>query len=217
MAAKCEKDKRSLDHELRLVADPDAKELWRSKVAAADERLADAKRSLARKKEQAELFGVGAGGGAAGGGGGGGGAASRPGYVGPTNDELLDKTEKVHDDIELHLRNALNVVNDTDELADATLETLGRQREQIENVHKTVLSIDEALTRSDALLRTFGKRMMTDKIMQVFFALNLLAVVGVVVYMAVSKSGLTSDDGAADDATPGSDDVVAGRRQMLRW
>jgi hypothetical protein len=59
------------------------------------------------------------------------------------------------------------VVSDTEELGSSTLEQLAKQREQIIDVHKTVLRVDEALTRSDALIRTFSKRMATDKIIQV--------------------------------------------------
>lgn len=64
-------------------------------------------------------------------------------------------------------QSTLNIVGDTEELGSATLEQLVKQRQQLEDVHKTVLRVDEALNRSDALIRTFGKRMATDKIIQV--------------------------------------------------
>lgn len=223
-AAKVETAKRSLDLQLRTVRDDDAKDGWASHISAADERFAAAKRSLALKKEQAELFGKAAADGGAGG--------NTPGYKGPTNDQYLDLTDKVHDDIDASLANTLQVVNDTEDLATATAEQLAKQREQITDVHQSVLSIEEALKRSDALLRTFGKRMATDKMIQLFFMLNVVGAVGLIVYMVLQDQGIgSSDDGgqAADDAVPGADDTVSASttddgtaaaavaRHFLRW
>lgn len=223
-AAKVETAKRSLDLQLRTIRDDDAKDSWATHINAADERFAAAKRSLALKKEQAELFGKAAAEGGAG-------AGNTPGYKGPTNDQYLDLTDKVHDDIDASLANTLQVVNDTEDLATATAEQLAKQREQITDVHHSVLSIEEALKRSDALLRTFGKRMATDKMIQLFFMLNVVGAVGLIVYMVLQDQGIgSSDDGgqAADDAVPGADDKVsastttdddtpAATRHFLRW
>jgi SNARE protein len=205
-AAKVETAKRSLDLQLRTIRDDDAKDGWAAHISAADERFAAAKRSHSLKKEQAELFGrtAAAHGSSAG--------AAAAGYRGPTNDEYLDRTDAVHDDIDASLQATLQVVNDTEDLAAATAEQLAKQRDQIVDVHQSVLSIEDALKRSDALLRTFGKRMATDKMIQLFFMLNAVGVVGLIVYMVLQDQGVgASDDGgqAADDATPGADDATA--------
>ena len=94
-----------------------------------------------------------------------------------------------------------------------------------------MLGIEDALKRSDALIRTFSKRMATDKMIQMFFMLNFLAVIGIIVYAVLKDQGLGDDDAPADDATPGSDDAVATdatttdatttaattARHLLRW
>lgn len=218
-ASKVEQAKRSLDLQLRTIRDEDVKDGWADHIRAADERFASAQRSLVQKREQAELFGR-ANGDVAG-------VAGAAGYRGPTNDQYLDMTAKVHDDIDASLQNTLNVVNDTEDLAHATAEQLAKQREQIVDVHQNVLKIEDALKRSDALLRTFGKRMATDKMIQLFFMLNAVAVVGIVVYCVMQDQGVgAADDGGqpADDAIPGGfDDTVASGsdgavvRRFLRW
>lgn len=79
--------------------------------------------------------------------------------------------------------------------------------------------IDVSLVRSEGLIRTFGKRIATDKMIQGFFMLNVIAVLGIIVYAVMKGQGPGSDDGgAADDATPSGDDAIALRaRHMLRW
>jgi hypothetical protein len=119
---KAEKSKKAVGMEARLIKDPDAKSQWETNIQEVkphnklstmnenqahshlfvhdvtcqlDDRLAAAKRALATKKEQAELFG--------GAGQGGMGASNTPGHVGPTNDQYLDKAEEVHDKIDASL------------------------------------------------------------------------------------------------------------------
>lgn len=197
---KAEKDKRALGMEARLIKDADMKSQWEEKIQQLDDRLATAKRALATKKEQAELFGSGGAQSGAGGGG-------MPGHIGPTNDEYLDKTEEVHDKIDSSLANTLNLVNESEEVGAATLEALAAQRTQIEGIHGTVLNIEDALNRSDALLRQFGKRMATDRMIQFFFMLNVLGLIGIIIYSVLQNQGLNGDDAApADDATPSGDD-----------
>eukprot|EP00613_Pedinella_sp_CCMP2098_P005013 CAMPEP_0171606604 /NCGR_PEP_ID=MMETSP0990-20121206/7855_1 /TAXON_ID=483369 /ORGANISM="non described non described, Strain CCMP2098" /LENGTH=297 /DNA_ID=CAMNT_0012169459 /DNA_START=153 /DNA_END=1047 /DNA_ORIENTATION=- len=215
---KAEKDKRALGMEARLIKDPDTKAQWEGRIHEVDERLAVGKRALTTKKEQAELFGQK-----------GGGAGGVPGHAGPTNDEYLDKTEQVHDKIDDSLANAANLINEAEEVGAATLEALAAQRNQIENIHGTVISIEEALKRSDALLRSFSKRMATDKMIQFFFMINLLGLIGIIVYSVMQDQGLNDDDEApADDATPTTDDfkneasgsggtTTTSRRRLSAW
>lgn len=213
-AAKAETAKRSLDLQLRTIRDDDARDGWAAHVSAADERFAAAQRSLSLKKEQAELFGRAAANGSLASV-----AGAAAGYQGPTNDQYLDLTDQVHDNIDASLASTLQVVNDTEDLALATAAQLAKQREQLADVHQSVLSIEEALKRSDALLRTFGKRMATDKMIQLFFMLNALGAVGLVVYMVLQDQGMESP-AVADDATPGADDAVVAAtavRHFLRW
>lgn len=201
LSSKAEKEKRSLEHEVRLVTDHATKSTWKDKISAVDDRLVSAKRNLKTKQQQGELFGDPSD------------KSGATGKQGPSNDEYLDMAEETHDKIENTLTSTLNVVNETEELGASTLEQLQKQGQQIAEVHKTILNIDDALHRSDALLRTFSKRMATDKIIQLFFALNLLIFIGMIVYLAVG--GVPSDDDGGG-TTPTTDDAPAARR-FLRW
>merc|ERR1719198_2400048 len=98
------------------------------------------------------------------------------------------------------------------EVGQATLEELNRQREQI-------AGIEDNLTRADKLIRTFGKRMATDKCIQVFTVINVLMVIIIVVYAVVTKGVLDSnddasggDDGSSPDAAVVDDDATGARR-----
>mmetsp|Transcript_13472 Transcript_13472/g.16043 ORF Transcript_13472/g.16043 Transcript_13472/m.16043 type:complete len:244 (-) Transcript_13472:18-749(-) len=204
LSSKAEKEKRSLEHEVRLLKDHSEKESWKEKISEMQDRMAAAKRNLKTKQQQGELFGDGKK------------DTFGQGHQGPTNDEYLDKAEETHDKIEDTLGNVLNVVNETEDLGSATLEQLAKQRDQIKDIHKTVLNIDDALNRSDALIRTFSKRMATDKIIQLFFMLNVLIFIGMIVYLAMNGTSSDDDDGGAkttDDAP--TDDTTA--RRLLRW
>merc|ERR1719198_1548018 len=93
------------------------------------------------------------------------------------------------------------------EVGQATLEELNRQREQI-------AGIEDNLTRADKLIRTFGKRMATDKCIQVFTIINLVMVVIIVVYAIVTKGvlkGCSAGDDEADtpETTTVADDAAA--------
>ena len=92
-------------------------------------------------------------------------------------------------------------------------------------IDDTVKGIENNLSRADALIRTFGKRMATDKCIQVFTMLNVVMVVIIVVYAIVTRGVLNSSDdesgeatpnAALDDAVPVYDDATANARRFLR-
>jgi hypothetical protein len=72
------------------------------------------------------------------------------------------------------------------------------------------------LNRADKLIKTFGKRMATDKLIQCFACTNILLLVGVVVYVVV-KGGF---DGAKNDGAPespvGDGGTTSEQTRMLR-
>lgn len=106
---------------------------------------------------------------------------------------LQDKTGKA-------LANTESMIGDAKNVANATVEELQRQRDQINNIEENVMKVDDHLNRADKLIKTFGKRMATDKLIQCFACFNIMLVVGIVVYIVVK--GESDDDG--NDGRPES-------------
>mmetsp|Transcript_19208 Transcript_19208/g.40048 ORF Transcript_19208/g.40048 Transcript_19208/m.40048 type:complete len:91 (-) Transcript_19208:86-358(-) len=71
------------------------------------------------------------------------------------------------------------------------------QRDQIKDITEEVMQIEDNLSRADKLIKTFGRRMATDKFIQCFTCVNVLLLVGVIVYAVVSKD--TGTNNAAPD------------------
>ena len=92
----------------------------------------------------------------------------------------------------------------------------------IHNVGDEVSKIEDNLTRADRLIRTFGKRMATDKCIQVFTIINLVMVVVIVAYAIATKKILIGNDGGdskedTPDATVADDTATDGAsRRFLR-
>eukprot|EP00586_Coscinodiscus_wailesii_P018026 CAMPEP_0172519950 /NCGR_PEP_ID=MMETSP1066-20121228/291717_1 /TAXON_ID=671091 /ORGANISM="Coscinodiscus wailesii, Strain CCMP2513" /LENGTH=382 /DNA_ID=CAMNT_0013302625 /DNA_START=98 /DNA_END=1243 /DNA_ORIENTATION=+ len=80
-----------------------------------------------------------------------------------------------------------------------TLEELKRQREQMERIEEETMKIEDNLKRSEKLLKTFGRRMATDKFIMSCAVLNVCLMVGVIVYSIVMKNQAKE---AAKEGTP---------------
>mmetsp|Transcript_27728 Transcript_27728/g.61889 ORF Transcript_27728/g.61889 Transcript_27728/m.61889 type:complete len:202 (-) Transcript_27728:117-722(-) len=130
LSKKLDKDKKTLENELRLIRDPEAKNGWKEKIDSLGSRLAQAKSALETKREQAELFR-----GVSDDGGGGGASGGNVTHVGPTNDEYLDRAEQVHDQIDGSLQNMAGMTDEMEELGDAIAEQLDAQTQQIASIH----------------------------------------------------------------------------------
>lgn len=63
------------------------------------------------------------------------------------------------------------------------MEELLRQREQIRTIDQEAMRIEDNLNRADKLIKTFGKRMATDRFIQCFACVNILLLVAVVGYI----------------------------------
>jgi SNARE protein len=82
-----------------------------------------------------------------------------------------------------------------------TLEELDRQKNQINAVDENVMRMEDNLKRADTLIKAFGKRMATDKLIQAFACINVLLIVGVVIYSIV-KGGLPGEDQEVPPESP---------------
>ena len=58
------------------------------------------------------------------------------------------------------------------------------------------MQIEDNLSHADQLIKTFWRRMATDKFIQCFTCVNVLLLVGVIVYAVVSK------ETGGEEATP---------------
>ena len=61
------------------------------------------------------------------------------------------------------------------------------------------MQIEDNLARADKLIKTFGRRMATDRFIQCFACVNVLLLVGVIVYAVVSKEGEDTADNNVPD------------------
>ena len=140
---------------------------------------------------------------------GGSGAAAADGVrpVGKTNDQYLAAANSVQDQTDASIEHTLGMIEASKEVGNATLEELARQREQIASVGDEVSKIEDNLTRADRLIRTFGKRMATDKCIQVFTIINVIMVVVIVAYAIVTKR--ISLDGGEDGGKGDTPDVTS--------
>jgi SNARE protein len=100
------------------------------------------------------------------------------------------------------------MIEESKEVGMQTAEELQRQRAQLSNIDNDVMRMEDNLKRADRLIKTFGKRMATDKLIQCFACTNILLIVGVVVYVAV-KGGFEKDK---NDGTPESPTGDTGTR-----
>eukprot|EP00518_Triparma_eleuthera_P003232 CAMPEP_0182463850 /NCGR_PEP_ID=MMETSP1319-20130603/8011_1 /TAXON_ID=172717 /ORGANISM="Bolidomonas pacifica, Strain RCC208" /LENGTH=241 /DNA_ID=CAMNT_0024663439 /DNA_START=56 /DNA_END=778 /DNA_ORIENTATION=+ len=115
-------------------------------------------------------------------------------------DSMLRQANDLQDKTEQSLQHSKQMVDATKEVAVATLEELHRQRDQIKDITEEVMQIEDNLSRADKLIKTFGRRMATDRFIQCFACVNVLLLVGVIVYAVVTKDdGNNNNDTASPD------------------
>lgn len=124
-------------------------------------------------------------------------------------DMMLNEMDDIQDKTKSSLQNTKNMVAASKHVGEATMEELLRQREQIRTIDEEAMRIEDNLTRADKLIKTFGKRMATDRMIQCFACVNILLLVGVVVYTIVKKG-----DGSGEADNVPASPVDGGR--MLR-
>ena len=96
---------------------------------------------------------------------------------------LQDKTQEALD-------RTKRMVEDSKEIGRSTLEELQRQREKIANIDTEVQRMDDNLTRADKLIKTFARRIATDKLFQCFSCVNVILLISVIVWAIVKKGNI---------------------------
>lgn len=185
--------KRSFKMECRLVADPNAKRQYEQELAKHEKDLISLKQEISSLKSgnsKQELF-----------------DGANAGTSGEQDgDSLLKDASRIQDKTQDSLDNTKRLVEESKETGMNTLEQLHQQREQIERIDNDVDRIEDNLQRADRLIKTFSKRMATDKLIQSFTCINVCLLVGIVVWAIFRES----DDGSS--STPPSP-----VRRMLKY
>lgn len=188
--------KRSYKMETRLVADPRTKERYENKLSKLSDELACCSNDLKALKsgaQRGELF-----------------VGARSGHGGDFNemtgeeagDAMINEMNTIQDKTKSSLHNTKKMVAASKEVGEATMEELLRQREQIRNIDNEAMRIEDNLQRADKLIKTFGKRMATDKFIQCFAIINILLLVGVVIYSILKKGSGAEDSRESSPTSP---------------
>jgi len=187
--------KRSYKMECRLVSDPAQRQRYEGQLGKHERelsKLANDVKALKAEAQRGQLF-VGANNDLAGG-----------GEVDPeaTGDYLLNEASKIQDKTATSLENTRNMVAESKEVGMATMEELQRQRAQIESIDNEAMRMEDNLNRADKLIKTFGRRMATDKFIQCCACLNVCLLVGVIVYSVIKKEGLPGQRDGGEPESP---------------
>jgi|EP00979_Chaetoceros_neogracilis_P008478 SNARE protein len=200
---------RSFKAEIRLLPDPDERNRYKKELSSYEAtvtQLTTELRGLRSEGNRQQLF-IG---------------AQTNGNTGTgddpvaTGDTLLDEAGRIQDKTQQSLFNTKTMIAESKQVGMQTAEELQRQREQLNTIDGDVMRMEDNLNRADKLIKTFGKRMATDKLIQCFACTNILLLVGVVVYVVV-KGGF---DGAKNDGAPespvGDGGTTSEQTRMLR-
>lgn len=205
---KAQATKRSLKMETRLVADVGQRRQYENRLARLEEELSNLQADVRATKDSIQrtsLMGNSAN-------------TMDDSMAEFTNvedaqragDDMLNKASALQDKTQESLDYTKNMVAESKEVGVSTLAELHRQREVIERIDFEADRINDNLNRAEQLVKQFGKRMASDKFIQCFAVINVLMLVGVILY-AVFGKGTTL--GQVNNAPP---NPVANGGRMLR-
>lgn len=206
---------RSMKAEIRIVANPEESSRYKKELSSYEQTLSQLTTEIQGFKSDESrnrLFL---------------GADTANGYSSPdqadpvqAGDALLDGAENIQDKTQAALSNTATMIAESKATGMLTLEELERQRVTINNVDETVMRLEDNLVRADRLIKTFGKRMATDKLIQCFACVNVLLIVGVVVWSIV-KGGLgqNEEEGAPESpvGAQGTSSIIGSRMLRGDW
>lgn len=110
---------------------------------------------------------------------------------GKNNDTLLDEANKIQDLTFESLARTKNLIDASKEIGKETVGQLQAQRQQIIDIEVEVDALDSNIVRAEKLVLNFSRRMATDRIIQIFFAINVVVMLGLILYVAISGRSLT--------------------------
>mmetsp|Transcript_30370 Transcript_30370/g.63486 ORF Transcript_30370/g.63486 Transcript_30370/m.63486 type:complete len:262 (+) Transcript_30370:150-935(+) len=177
--------KKSYKMETRLVSDPRQRTAYENKLTGLSQELGSCANDLKALRGGAQrgmLFD---------GARGNNNSSAFDGNDGMTGEEagdiMINDMNNIQDKTKESLQNTKNMVAASKEVGEATMGELLRQREQIRTIDDEAMRIEDNLNRADKLIKTFGKRMATDRFIQCFACVNIMLLAGVVLYSVLRK------------------------------
>lgn len=110
---------------------------------------------------------------------------------GKNNDTLLGEAHKIQDLTFESLSRTKNMIEASKEIGGATIAQLKEQHQQILEIENDVDVLDSNIVRAEKLVLNFSRRMATDRIIQMFAAVNFVIMLGLILYVAISGKSLT--------------------------
>mmetsp|Transcript_18785 Transcript_18785/g.33330 ORF Transcript_18785/g.33330 Transcript_18785/m.33330 type:complete len:228 (+) Transcript_18785:201-884(+) len=104
-----------------------------------------------------------------------------------SRDELLAQSHTTQDKTEAALKRTLQTMNDTNQVADATLEALTAQTQQIKKIDEDLTNVASEMDRAKDVMKSFVRRAMTDRLILIFLVLIIVAVIVLVIFLAINK------------------------------
>lgn len=162
--------KRSLKMEIRILSDMHQKERYENNLSRHEDKLAKLTIDIKVAKsgtERKQLFL---------------GVHTNSGKDDTDGDALIKNMDQIQDKTQTSLDRTTKLISGAKETGTGTLEELGKQSQRIESINMDMDRIEDELTRADRLIKTFAKRMATDKVFQCFAFVNVLIMIFVAVY-----------------------------------
>jgi SNARE protein len=167
--------KRSYKMECRLLNDPNEKQRFERQLSQHEHDLAeltDEVGQLRNELQRGVLFT----------------GAQSNGSPEEDGDAMLAEAANLQGKTQHSLDNTKRMVAESKEVGTETMTELQRQREQITRIDETATKMGNDLDRAEKLIKTFGRRMATDRFIQCFACVNVFLLVGVIVYIVVMKN-----------------------------
>ena len=172
---RCKTIKKSFKMECRLIKDNITRRAHEDKLSSYEVRITALEGELKWAKTEGDKAAVFSG-------------AKGGGDPEKDGDAMLKEADRLQDKTAQSLAHTAQLVAASKEVGAATIEELHRQREQIKDITEEVMQIEDNLTRADKLIKSFGRRMMTDKFIQCFACINVCLLAGVIAYAVVQKN-----------------------------
>lgn len=103
------------------------------------------------------------------------------------SNRIISYINGIQDKTQTSLTRTIELIGESKNVGSTSLLELTRQREQIESVNNDMERIEDELTRADRLIKTFAKRIATDKLFQCFSCVNSLLFISLIIYTIIIR------------------------------
>lgn len=111
---------------------------------------------------------------------------------GLTNDDLLRDANVIQDKTVESLGRTKILIEESRTVGRATVDQLHRQKDQIRDIENDVDIMETNIRKAEKLVLNFSRRMATDRIIQCFAAVNIVVMLGLILYVVISGKSLTA-------------------------